>query len=165
MRLWFFFTIAFHVSKPFVIVISPFTMIAIWLFLSVCEEDDNILKAIEPTPWYIESAQISGNWKDLPMIGLDTQLIWNLSFMADEITNIHVSDVHRWSEHQELICLLMRYMRPTFISRIKQEYSEEALKACFGPLYTWLNDPELNIAVHMSPAVFSSGKSDTMNST
>ena len=79
-----------------------------------------------------------------------------------------ILDVHRWSEHQEAN-LFVDEVYDTFLNRQEQENArikKKHLKVILLDLYVaWLNDPELNIAVHMSPAaysngtVFSSGKS------
>ena len=79
-----------------------------------------------------------------------------------------ILDVHRWSEHQEAN-LFVDEVYDTFLNRQEPENArikKKHLKVVLLDLYVaWLNDPELNIAVHMSPAaysngtVFSSGKS------
>ena len=79
-----------------------------------------------------------------------------------------ILDVHRWSEHQEAN-LFVDEVYDTFLNRQEQEnirIKRKHLKVVLLDLYVaWLNDPDLNIAVHMSPAaysngtVFSSGKS------
>ena len=79
-----------------------------------------------------------------------------------------ILDVHRWSEHQEAK-LFVDEVYDTFLNRQEQEnvgIKKKHLKVILLDLYVaWLNDPDLNIAVHMSPAaysngtVFSSGKS------
>ena len=79
-----------------------------------------------------------------------------------------ILDVHRWSEHQEAN-LFVDEVYDTFLNRQKPENTrikKKHLKVILLDLYVaWLNDPDLNIAVHMSPAaysngtVFSSGKS------
>ena len=79
-----------------------------------------------------------------------------------------ILDVHRWSEHQEAN-LFVDEVYDTFLNRQEQEnirIKKKHLKVVLLDLYVaWLNDPDLNIAVHMSPAaysngtVFSSGKS------
>ena len=79
-----------------------------------------------------------------------------------------ILDVHRWSEHQEAN-LFVDEVYDTFLNRQEPENTsikKKHLKVILLDLYVaWLNDPDLNIAVHMSPAaysngtVFSSGKS------
>ena len=79
-----------------------------------------------------------------------------------------ILDVHRWSEHQEAN-LFVDEVYDTFLNlqepentRIKKKH----LKVISLDLYVaWLDDRNLNIAVHISPTaysngtVFSSGKS------
>ncbi|MGY8790383.1 MAG: hypothetical protein ACKVKR_08910, partial [Pseudomonadales bacterium] len=79
-----------------------------------------------------------------------------------------ILDVHRWSAHPEAN-LFVDEVFDTFLKgqgkeniRIKKKH----LKVVLLDLYVaWLNDPELNIAVHMTQSaysngtVFSSGKS------
>ena len=77
-------------------------------------------------------------------------------------------DVHRWSDHPESNQFVDE-IYDTFLNRQEQENTrikKKHLKVILLDLYVaWLNDPDLNIAVHMSPAaysngtVFSSGKS------
>ncbi len=79
-----------------------------------------------------------------------------------------ILDVHRWSEHKEAN-LFVDEVYNSFLNRQEQENArikKKHLKVVLLDLYVaWLNDPDLNIAVHMSPAaysngaVFSSGKS------
>ena len=79
-----------------------------------------------------------------------------------------ILDVHRWSEHQEAN-LFVDDVYDTFLNRQEPENTgikKKHLKVVLLDLYVaWLSDPDLNIAVHMSPAaysngtVFSSGKS------
>ena len=79
-----------------------------------------------------------------------------------------ILDVHRWSEHQEAN-LFVDEVYNSFLNRQEPENArikKKHLKVVLLDLYVaWLNDPDLNIAVHMSPAaysngtVFSSGKS------
>jgi len=79
-----------------------------------------------------------------------------------------ILDVHRWSEHQEAN-LFVDEVYDTFLNRQGPENArikKKHLKVILLDLYVaWMNDPELCIAVHMSPAaysngtVFSSGKS------
>lgn len=68
-------------------------------------------------------------------------------------------DVHRWSEHPEA---------NLFVDTIYSQYLEQAkenkrirkqhLKVVLLDLYVaWLNDPELNIAVHMTTGAYSDG--------
>ena len=71
-----------------------------------------------------------------------------------------ILDVHRWSEHREAN-LFVDEVYNTFLdhqgrenTRIKKKH----LKVILLDLYVaWLNDPDLNIAVHMSPAAYSNG--------
>jgi hypothetical protein len=79
-----------------------------------------------------------------------------------------ILDVHRWSDHREAN-LFVDEVYDIFLNRQEQENArikKKHLKVVLLDLYVaWLNDPDLNIAVHMSPAaysngtVFSSGKS------
>ena len=79
-----------------------------------------------------------------------------------------ILDVHRWSEHQEAN-LFVDEVYDTFLNRQEQENTRIKKKHLKVILLdhdvAWLNDPDLNIAVHMAPAaysngtVFSSGKS------
>ncbi len=79
-----------------------------------------------------------------------------------------ILDVHRWSEHQEAN-LFVDEVYDTFLNRqepVNARIKKKHLKVVLLDLYVaWLNDPDLNIAVHMSPTaysngtVFSSGKS------
>ena len=79
-----------------------------------------------------------------------------------------ILDVHRWSEHQEAN-LFVDEVYNSFPNRQEQENArikKKHLNVILLDLYVaWLNDPDLNIAVHMAPAaysngtVFSSGKS------
>ena len=68
-----------------------------------------------------------------------------------------ILDVHRWSEHQEAN-LFVDEVYDTFLNRQEQENTrikKEHLKVILLDLYVaWLNDPDLNIAVHMSPATY-----------
>ena len=68
-------------------------------------------------------------------------------------------DVHRWSEHPEV---------NTFVNRIYEEHIQQSgtntnirkkhLKVVLLDLYVvWSDDPDLNIAVHMSPNAYSDG--------
>ena len=71
-----------------------------------------------------------------------------------------ILDVHRWSEHQEAN-LFVDEVYDTFLNRQGQENTrikKKHLKVVLLDLYVaWLNDPDLNIAVHMSPAAYSNG--------
>ena len=68
-----------------------------------------------------------------------------------------ILDVHRWSEHQEAN-LFVDEVYDTFLNRQEQEnvgIKKKHLKVILLDLYVaWLNDPDLNIAVHMSPAAY-----------
>ena len=90
--------------------------------------------------------------------------------MADRnYQHSRILDVHRWSEHPEADLFVNEVFDTIFLKsqgkdniRIKKKH----LKVVLLDLYVaWLNDPELNIAVHMRPSaysdgtVFSSGKS------
>ena len=81
-------------------------------------------------------------------------------------------DVHRWSEHPQ-VRTFVDYVYDTYLNtqynenkRIKKKH----LKVVLLDLYiAWLNDPDLNIAVHMTTGaysdgtVFAKGNRDTMN--
>ena len=67
-------------------------------------------------------------------------------------------DVHRWSEHKEA----NGFVDYVYESYLKIEGNEKIqkkhLKVVLLDLYVaWLNDPELNIAVHMTPSAYSDG--------
>ena len=67
-------------------------------------------------------------------------------------------DVHRWSEHKEA----NGFVDYVYESYLKIEGNENIqkkhLKVVLLDLYVaWLNDPELNIAVHMTPSAYSDG--------
>ena len=68
-----------------------------------------------------------------------------------------IFDVHRWSEHQEAN-LFVDEVHDTFLNRQGPENArikKKHLKVILLDLYaTWLNDPDLNLAVHMSPAAY-----------
>ena len=68
-----------------------------------------------------------------------------------------ILDVHRWSEHQEAD-LFFDEVFDTFLNRQEPEnvgINKKHLKVILLDLYVaWLNDPDLNIAVHMSPAAY-----------
>ena len=71
-----------------------------------------------------------------------------------------ILDVHRWSEHQEAN-LFVDEVQDTFLNRQEPEnvnIKKKHLKVLLLDLYiAWLNDPELNIAVHMTPSAYSDG--------
>ena len=68
-----------------------------------------------------------------------------------------ILDVHRWSEHQEAN-LFVDEVYDTFLNRQERDnprIQKKHLKVILLDLYVaWLNDPDLNIAVHMSPAAY-----------
>ena len=69
-------------------------------------------------------------------------------------------DVHRWSEHLE-INNLVNLVFEKFISLKAKENKtirKKHLKVVLLDLYVaWLNDPDLNIAVHMTIGAYSDG--------
>ena len=69
-------------------------------------------------------------------------------------------DVHRWSEHQEANGFV-DYVYDTYLnnrSNENQRIKKKHLKVVLLDLYvTWLNDPDLNIAVHMTTGAYSDG--------
>ena len=71
-----------------------------------------------------------------------------------------ILDVHRWSEHQEAN-LFIDEVYDTFLNRQEPENTrikKKHLKVILLDLYVaWLNDPDLNIAVHMTPSAYSNG--------
>ena len=81
--------------------------------------------------------------------------------MADrDYQHSRILDVHRWSEHPE---------SNVFVDEIYETYihqknnnkniQKKHLKVVLLDLYiAWLNDPELNIAVHMTEAAYSNGQ-------
>jgi hypothetical protein len=81
--------------------------------------------------------------------------------MADrDYQHSRILDVHRWSEHQEAN-LFVDEVYDTFLNRQEPEnvgIKKKHLKVVVLDLYiAWLNDPELNIAVHMTPSAYSDG--------
>ena len=78
--------------------------------------------------------------------------------MADrDYQHSRILDVHRWSEHQEAN-LFVDEVYDTFLNRQEPEnvgIKKKHPKVILLDLYVaWLNDPDLNIAVHMSPAAY-----------
>ena len=69
-------------------------------------------------------------------------------------------DVHRWSDHRE-INNLVDLVFEKFISRKakgNKNIRKKHLKVVLLDLYVaWLNDPDLNIAVHMTMGAYSDG--------
>ena len=69
-------------------------------------------------------------------------------------------DVHRWSDHRE-INNLVNLVFEKFISLKAKENKtirKKHLKVVLLDLYVaWLNDPDLNIAVHMTTGAYSDG--------
>ena len=69
-------------------------------------------------------------------------------------------DVHRWSDHEEVNGFVDRIYKD-FISPPQKEnirIKKKHLKVVLLDLYiAWLEDPELNIAVHMRPSAYSNG--------
>ena len=69
-------------------------------------------------------------------------------------------DVHRWSEHKEANGFV-DYVYDTYLntqSNENQRIKKKHLKVVLLDLYVaWLNDPDLNIAVHMTPSAYSDG--------
>lgn len=69
-------------------------------------------------------------------------------------------DVHRWSEHKEANSFV-DYVYDTYLniqSNENQRIKKKHLKVVLLDLYVaWLNDPDLNIAVHMTTGAYSDG--------
>ena len=69
-------------------------------------------------------------------------------------------DVHRWSEHTEANKFI-DYVYDTYLntqSNENQRIKKRHLKVVLLDIYVaWLNDPELNIAVHMTTGAYSDG--------
>ena len=69
-------------------------------------------------------------------------------------------DVHRWSEHREADGFV-DYVYDTYLnikSNESQRIKKKHLKVVLLDLYVvWLNDPDLNIAVHMTTGAYSDG--------
>ena len=68
-------------------------------------------------------------------------------------------DVHRWSEHPE-VSGFVDYVYESFFLKIEgnENIQKKHLKVVLLDLYVaWLNDPELNIAVHMTQSAYSDG--------
>ena len=69
-------------------------------------------------------------------------------------------DVHRWSEYKEVNTFVNQIYETYFINHTAKNKSiqKKHLKVVLLDLYVaWSNDPELNIAVHMSQAAYSDG--------
>jgi hypothetical protein len=71
-----------------------------------------------------------------------------------------ILDVHRWSEHQEAN-LFVDEVHDTYLNNQSNEnkrIQKKHLKVVLLDLYVgWLNDPDLNIAVHMTDGAYSDG--------
>ena len=69
-------------------------------------------------------------------------------------------DIHRWSEHPEAN-KFVNYVYDTFLNKETREnprIKKKHLKVVLLDLYVaWLNDPALNIAVHMTQSAYSNG--------
>lgn len=69
-------------------------------------------------------------------------------------------DVHRWSDHPEANGFV-DYVYDTYLniqSNENKRIKKKHLKVVLLDLYVaWLNDPDLNIAVHMTPSAYSDG--------
>ena len=69
-------------------------------------------------------------------------------------------DVHRWSEHPEA-SKFVNFVYDTYLniqSNENQRIKKKHLKVVLLDLYVaWLNDPDLNIAVHMTTGAYSDG--------
>ena len=69
-------------------------------------------------------------------------------------------DVHRWSEHKEANGFV-DYVYDTYLNNQSNEnkrIKKKHLKVVLLDLYVaWLNDPDLNIAVHMTTGAYSDG--------
>ena len=69
-------------------------------------------------------------------------------------------DIHRWSEHPEAN-KFVNYVYDTFLNKETWEnprIKKKHLKVVLLDLYVaWLNDPALNIAVHMTQSAYSNG--------
>jgi hypothetical protein len=72
----------------------------------------------------------------------------------------HILDVHRWSDHPEANQFVDEIYN-SFLNTDLQEnirIKKKHLKVVLLDLYVaWLNDPDLNIAVHMSKSAYSNG--------
>ena len=69
-------------------------------------------------------------------------------------------DVHRWSDHLEVNSFVNAVFDQFLKKRIKENTSikKKHLKLVLLDLYVaWLNDPDLNIAVHMTQSAYSDG--------
>jgi len=69
-------------------------------------------------------------------------------------------DVHRWSDYNE-VNKFVDHVYDEYLnnqSNENQKIKKKHLKIVLLDLYVaWLNDPELNIAVHMTPSAYSDG--------
>ena len=69
-------------------------------------------------------------------------------------------DVHRWSEYAEVYVFVDEVYDDYLNTQSKENVriKKKHLKVVLLDLYVaWLNDPELNIAVHMTQAAYSDG--------
>ena len=69
-------------------------------------------------------------------------------------------DVHRWSDHPEVNSFVNAVFDRFLKKKIKENTSikKKHLKLVLLDLYVaWLNDPDLNIAVHMTQSAYSDG--------
>ena len=69
-------------------------------------------------------------------------------------------DVHRWSDHPEVSALVNEVFDHFLKKQAKENKTikKKHLKIVLLDLYVaWLNDPELNIAVHMAQSAYSDG--------
>ena len=69
-------------------------------------------------------------------------------------------DVHRWSEHEEVTVFIDEVYDNYLNTQSKENVriKKKHLKVILLDLYVaWLNDPELNIAVHMTEEAYSNG--------
>ena len=67
-------------------------------------------------------------------------------------------DVHRWSEHHE-VSGFVDYVYETYVKNVgNKNIQKKHLKVVLLDLYVaWLNDPDLNIGVHMTTGAYSDG--------
>ena len=67
-------------------------------------------------------------------------------------------DVHRWSEHHE-VSGFVDYVYETYVKNVgNKNMQKKHLKVVLLDLYVaWLNDPDLNIGVHMTTGAYSDG--------
>ena len=69
-------------------------------------------------------------------------------------------DVHRWSEHPEVNIFVDTIYNNDFRQgNENQRIKKKHLKLVLLDLYlAWFDDPDLNIALHMSQSAYSNGK-------